>query len=367
MNKKLFKVLLITALLALVMGPTAVVAQSLTIGFQNATGIGISSNTIQINNILVDFVTTNPFDPSHPTITTVPYNVPFVFDPVTLHLIPNQGNVAPGNTCASLTVNASNAFTGSALSGAVISVTGSTVSGLTNSLGVASLSGLSSGSAQLTATASGFTSASRTLDLSCTSTNSAGISLSPTTGTGAVTASQVRIVLNWGQNPSDLDSHLTGPSATSTGLLTDTTNRFHVYYAARTADVAMLDVDDVTSFGPETVTISPPAGRTTLRPGLYRYSVFHFSGSATIPTSGASVTLTLGGQAPREFRAPAGTAPSSGSLWTVFELAVGSTGGITVYPVNTYLTGQSSSTVRYTETGYGDIERGVDFARLPPK
>ena len=236
-----------------------------------------------------------------------------------------------------------------------------------NTSGVATFSGLRSGSAVLiSATAANYTATSRTTDLSCTIGNSVGLSLSPSSGTGALTANQVRVVLTWGENPRDLDSHLTGPSSASSGSLTDTTNRFHVYYSATTTDVAKLDTDDQNGIGPETITISPPSGRTTLRAGLYRYSVHHFLGSATIPTSGASATLYLGGRQ-QEFRPPASSsAGGSSTVWTVFELAVDAAGGVTVYPVNTYSTA-SASAVRSTATGYGDIERGVDFARLLPK
>jgi len=366
MNNRLFSVYLFTALLALVMVPTAAVAQP-NISFANATGYGQSASTVMINNIQVDVVTTNPFDPTHPTISTVRYNVPFVFDSTTLHLVPSLGGaVDSGNTasqCANLTVTVSNAANGSPLSGAVITVGSS--SATTNSSGVATLSGLLSGSALVSATAANYAATSRTVDLICTTSNSVGLSLSPSSGTGALTANQVRAVLTWGENPRDLDSHLTGPSSASSGSLTDTTNRFHMYYSARTQDVAVLDVDDTSSFGPETTTISPPSGRTTLRAGLYRYSVHHYSGSATIPTSGASVTLYVGGRQ-QEFRPPAGSVGGSNTVWTVFELAVDAAGGITVYPVNTYSTA-SASAVRSTTTGYGDIERGIDFARLQPK
>ena len=369
MNTKLFRGCLIAALLALVMVPTATVAQTRDIIFTNTTGYGQSASTIMINGIQVDFVTTNPFDPTHPVIQSARYNVPFVFDQTTLHLVPSLGSAQDsGNTstqCADLTVTVSNAATGSPLSNAVITVGSS--SATTNSSGVATLSGLQSGSALISATAANFTATSRTADLTCTISNSVGLSLSPSSGTGAITANQIRAVLTWGTNPRDLDSHLTGPSSASSGSLTDTTNRFHMYYAARTQDVAVLDVDDTSSFGPETTTISPPSGRTTLRAGLYRYSIHHFSGTSTIPTSGASVILYLAGRQ-QEFRPPANSSVGgSGAVWTVFELAVDSAGAVTVYPVNTYSTVTSASAVRSTTTGYGDIERGIDFARLPPK
>src|SRR5690606_4568481 len=46
----------------------------------------------------------------------------------------------------------------------------------------------------------------------------------------------LRFVLVWGQVPSDLDAHLTGPNGTG--------GRFHVYWVERTHGPTRLDVDD---------------------------------------------------------------------------------------------------------------------------
>src|SRR5699024_6409896 len=59
---------------------------------------------------------------------------------------------------------------------------------------------------------------------------------------------EMRIVLTWGEEPSDLDSHLTGPKA-------DSDKRFHIYYGSKNYSddnsEVNLDVDDVNSYGPE--------------------------------------------------------------------------------------------------------------------
>ena len=52
---------------------------------------------------------------------------------------------------------------------------------------------------------------------------------------------EYRVILTWGSSPSDLDSHLEGPG-------------YHVFYSNKTGKNAELDVDDTTSYGPETVT-----------------------------------------------------------------------------------------------------------------
>ena len=70
----------------------------------------------------------------------------------------------------------------------------------------------------------------------------------------------IRIVLRWGEKPSDLDSHLIGPK-------TDESSKFHIYYGSRSyydenqyndddyLYIADLDYDDTTAFGPEIISI----------------------------------------------------------------------------------------------------------------
>lgn len=342
-----------------------------TISLANSAGFGIDSNNIMIQNIQVNNAVPNPFDPLHPTISTSTYNVPFTFQPANLYLVPNLSGsiVASGSTssrCATLTARTTDAVTGLAIPNVSLTSNGTTV--MSDATGTGTLSGLVAGVTSLSASTANYSTTTRQVTLSCTAgaVNSIGISLSPLTGLGAMSANSARITLTWGANPSDLDAHLTAPSIMSNGSLTDTTNRVHTYYGNRVTDVAVLDIDKMNGFGPETITISPPTGSTTLRPGLYRYSVHHYSGRGFINTSNASVTLTLGGQQ-QTFLPPAGTLMGRNDVWTVLELAVSSSGATTIYPVNTYSSVISSSAVRTTRTGYGDIERNVDFARLPAK
>ena len=135
--------------------------------------------------------------------------------------------------------------------------------------------------------------------------------LSPALGTG-----ERRIVLTWGEQPADLEAHLTAPN---TGGC-----RHHCFYWDKTIPGASLDVDDRDAYGPETITLSQ------LQSGTYRYYVHDFSNrhsvsSSGLSTSGATVTVYSGdGQAPQVFAVPAGT----GNVWHVFNLD-GTSGTIT--------------------------------------
>lgn len=88
-----------------------------------------------------------------------------------------------------------------------------------------------------------------------------------------------KITLTWGLNPSDIDAHLWTPTINGTS--------HHIYYnnkgSLTSLPYASLDVDDVTSYGPENLTIK------TLYPGTYKIAIHHYAGTGTITTSEASV------------------------------------------------------------------------------
>ncbi len=123
---------------------------------------------------------------------------------------------------------------------------------------------------------------------------------------------QYRIVLTWGENPRDLDSHITG--TTSSG------SSFHVYFGNKDAwdgsiHTANLDYDDTTSYGPETVTLIPTTAKT------YRYYVYRYAGSGSIATSGAHIEVFKGNARIAVYDAP--TNQGTGDYWTVFEITNG--------------------------------------------
>jgi hypothetical protein len=70
----------------------------------------------------------------------------------------------------------------------------------------------------------------------------------------------MRIVLTWGERPADLDSHITYPGN-------------HIFFRSKKGTDANLDVDDTTSFGPETITLERKHEVETTRPrSSYRCS-----------------------------------------------------------------------------------------------
>lgn len=122
---------------------------------------------------------------------------------------------------------------------------------------------------------------------------------------------KVRIVLTWQKNPRDLDSHLTG-------LTDDKQSRFHIYYRNKSYEdsenSANLDVDDTTSYGPETVTVL-----NKLNEGTYTYAVHKYSGSSTLAASEAKVEVFMDHKLVNTFNVPIG----EGDLWKVFEIRNG--------------------------------------------
>jgi hypothetical protein len=114
------------------------------------------------------------------------------------------------------------------------------------------------------------------------------------------TVEEYRIVLSWGQNPGDLDSHLWVPL--------DGVNYWHVYFGTDgyldAVPYAALDTDDTSSYGPETITIR--THETDYYAGEYVYVVHHYSGTGNLETSGAQVRVYAGDSLAVTVNAPQG-------------------------------------------------------------
>lgn len=171
----------------------------------------------------------------------------------------------------------------------------------------------------------------------------------------ALNVGETRIVLTWGIDPSDVDSHLTGP------VSDNSIDRFHVYwleqiYPLVPAPDVGLDVDDITSFGPETITI------VNQHQGTYRYSVHDYTNGAVLGTpnsmglanSGARVEVLRAGEPTLVFNVP----NLEGTLWTVFEM-----NGSSISPINTMSDESDSSMVLSVN---GNSKSDIELVRNLP-
>lgn len=150
---------------------------------------------------------------------------------------------------------------------------------------------------------------------------------SPLSPTGAClvlsnAATGLTIKLTWGRSPSDVDSHLFTP------------NGDRVYFASEgsleAAPYASLDVDDMSSYGPEVITVR------RLMVGTYRYAVNNYSGSSNPGLTGSPTRVELNNRgAVSVFTPPAGEGGDT-DWWTVFSFTVDAQCRITVTPIHTW-------------------------------
>lgn len=119
-----------------------------------------------------------------------------------------------------------------------------------------------------------------------------------------------RVVLRWGQTPRDLDSHLNAKSTTG--------SRVHIYYSSKVGTGGNLDVDDTSSYGPETITITDfDAYANGFTYSVHDYTNRSSTSSKALSSSGASVELWLGDQLLRTYNVPTG---KTGTVWNVFSV-----------------------------------------------
>lgn len=201
------------------------------------------------------------------------------------------------------------ASTAEPISGATISVGEGTYTTSTNAAGQYSFDNINAGSYEITASADGYTPSLQSVTLEEGTSSTLDFVLSEI----IVNSDEYRIVLRWGIIPRDLDSHIWTPDG------------IHVYYMSMgselTAPYTRLDVDDTSSYGPETITIYQA------QPGTYTYSVYNYSGGLdnALSNSGATVEIYGASGLIQEWDVPDG----SGRWWNVFTLD-GSTGQINI-------------------------------------
>ncbi|MBE7503058.1 MAG: immunoglobulin domain-containing protein [Verrucomicrobiales bacterium] len=158
---------------------------------------------------------------------------------------------------------------------------------------------------ELSARTNGYvTYVSRHVDVSTNTLTNLSFSMTPAPKPGAM-----RLVLNWGENPQDLDIHLV--TAPLPG------GRYEVFYPVDQRGslimppFAQLDVDDTDSYGPETITIAQ------FFDGTYYCFVHKYAGFGDLGGSKAVVNLYDSSGLVRSIPVPT---QGSGRYWEVCEI-----------------------------------------------
>jgi uncharacterized protein YfaP (DUF2135 family) len=212
-------------------------------------------------------------------------------------------------------------MTGAAVRRARIEVDGVTYSGtssaLTNDRGTFSVPVRSNATAALVAR-----SGARLSNARAVTTLAANMSLTSPCMIFADAA--ISIKLTWGTEPEDVDSHLLTPQGT------------HIDYTNKgtltAAPFANLDIDDVTSFGPEFVTIRRVAQ------GTYRYFLHNFSGTFTPGMTGSPVRVEVTQGGSTNVYSPGAGEGTTNEYWHAFDIVVDNQCNVTITPANTWST-----------------------------
>lgn len=210
----------------------------------------------------------------------------------------------------------SDATTGNPINNVLIQLSGDDwCNDYTNSQGGYSFQGISEGNYTITASKNGYITDSKdfTFDGSSMTVN---FVLSESLG-----SNEYRIVLTWGELPTDLDLHLY------------TENGDHIYWnnqgSITSYPYIFLDLDDINSYGPETITIND------LQPSeiyVHNYSGEH-DGDIDIKQSNAEISVYKGNLQIRNYEVPN---TGNGYWWYVFDIDENGTITDQNYLLNTY-------------------------------
>lgn len=198
-----------------------------------------------------------------------------------------------------------------------------------------------------------------TISSSTTNLNFDLISLNNTTTPTINSEAFATIIVRWGENPRDIDSHLIFTKSTNT----ESELKSRVYFSntfvgARPTDVnnpcatagviASLDLDDTTSYGPETTTICDGTNAP------FEFKLHHYSGSSNIGASPTTVELITRDGSRYEFTAPTtGFSGTYQDVWNVFTLEENQN----VQTVNTISTySETIGSYTYDESDYNHWE-----------
>ena len=143
-------------------------------------------------------------------------------------------------------------------------------------------------------------------------TKTYNVTLSPENS--SIDTDNLRIVLTWGEYPWDLDSHLYGKDKLTDSDVFHTCYWAKNYYQGSTA-IAKLDVDDTTSYGPETTTIYELNDNMKYSYYVHDYTNGYSSSSTAMAASGAKVQVYAGNVCYFTFNVP----NEGGTWWHVFD------------------------------------------------
>ena len=121
----------------------------------------------------------------------------------------------------------------------------------------------------------------------------------------------IKIILDWGKNPKDLDIHLIKE------------NGYHISFRdkKRSDDgTVWLDRDDMDSFGPETITITKLDNTAVYRCFVFNWSKQHETNGFSLSQSGARIRVYADNKFIRTYTVPA---QERGVTWQVFGIQEG--------------------------------------------
>ncbi len=115
---------------------------------------------------------------------------------------------------------------------------------------------------------------------------------------------RIKIILDWGLTPSDLDSHIKDGDS-------------HIYFHNMNEKNMNLDRDDTTSYGPETVTIRDPDKDQTYKYYIHDYTNRGDNECREMSFSGARVRVYFNNEYKGSFQIQPN---QKGTLWHVFDI-----------------------------------------------
>ena len=198
-----------------------------------------------------------------------------------------------------------NALDGKPVEGAAVEIEGI---GLykTDFEGIAKFPRTPDGNLAVHFTAEGYIPTSISVEVVAGSIFSNRISVSPVMAIG-----YLRIIVDWGRSPEDLDAHFTKD------------NKYHISFRNMKVSedgIAKLDRDDTDSWGPETITVKEIDSKSHYIFWVHDFSNRTDENSKKLSKSGASVKVYGDGKLLEYVSIPPG---DRGNKWNVFEIKNG--------------------------------------------